>query len=204
MSRADSQHRKTKVFVPDTSVLINLLATPIADRVIEAVGSDWVYTDLVYRELITPAAHGSKNAEGIARLCEQGLLKPVQMSQDAERVAVSLMSGSAVASIGEGEAATIAFAVTRPDAVAIIDDGKATRVGRTRFSQLQITTTMGIMREPAVEARIGRTALADSVEAAIRDARAAVATDEFRWVLDLVGRERLATCPSVARYLRSK
>ena len=201
MDRSDEEHRRGRVLVPDTSVLINLLATPFADRVIASVGSEWVYTELVHRELIVPAAYGASNEAGLEQLLERGLVRIVQMSRNTENLAISLMSGSTTESLGGGEATTIAYAGSCVDAEAIIDDRKACRLGLERFPRLRVSTTMSILREPAVEACLGRELLAAGVEAALRDARAAVARADFPWILQLIGRERLADCASVARWI---
>lgn len=197
---AETDHRR--VIATDTSVLVNLLATRAADRILSSVDADWIYTASVHRELTEPLAYAKTNGTALHELADAGLLRMAKLNEKAQREAVSLMSGTAAASVGEGEAATIAYAGGRADVEAVVDDSKALRIGRSRFPQVRFSTTIDILREPAIEAALGREGLADAVERALLDARAAVTGEDFPWVLELVGRTRLMRCSSLARHFR--
>jgi hypothetical protein len=57
---------------------------------------------------------------------------------------------------------------------------------------------------PAVEAALGRDALADAVFQALQTARMRVLTDYVAWVVALIGIDRALQCPSLPQRARSR
>ena len=191
-----------RLVVVDTSVAINLNATNCATDILGALPYDVVVTDSVRGELLGDRRSGRGDAEMLATLVSLGHVSMVSLDEAALRVFGDLVAGSTAETLDDGEAATIAYAVTH-DAVPIIDERKARRICAQRFAGLRPLSTVDILAEPAVGAALGRSALADAVFHALRNARMRVLPERVAWVVALIGDDRASLCPSLPRRARS-
>lgn len=118
-----------------------------------------------------------------------------------ERVYRSLIEGSAENTLDDGEAATIACALGR-DGVALIDEGKATRICADRFPGLALVSSVDLLIHPLVADRLGFSGQSVAVFLALRDARMNVPRDLLQKVAALIGSEWATECPSLPSSVR--
>jgi predicted nucleic acid-binding protein len=188
--------------VADASTIINLVASGSAGPVIAALPRPVVVVDIVPRELESGRPRGRAACDGLKALVGVGIVDIVGLPDEATPWFEELVVGSAVETLDDGEAATIAYALVR-SGTALIDERKATRICAERFPNLPVACTVDLLTHPEVQQRLGLELLADAVFRALRDGRMGVAARHLGWVLQLIGEERAALCESLPRRVRT-
>ena len=192
---------RTAPVVADTSVIINLNATGCADAILRALPNLCVVVENVSLELQDGRQTGRGDANVLAVLIEQHLVEQAQLGNAGMSQFASLVSGSAVETLDDGEAATIACAIER-GAVALIDERKAIRICAERFPTLTVGCTVDVLTHRHVQAALGRR-LADAVFNALDRGRMRVPDQYGQWVVDLIGKERAVRCRSLPKRFRA-
>ena len=192
---------RTAPVVADTSVIINLNATGCADAILRALPNLCVVVENVSLELQDGRQTGRGDANVLAVLIEQHLVEQAQLGNAGMSQFASLVSGSAVETLDDGEAATIACAIER-GAVALIDERKAIRICAERFPTLTVGCTVDVLAHRHVQAALGR-CLADAVFNALDRGRMRVPDQYGQWVVDLIGKERAVRCRSLPKRFRA-
>lgn len=187
----------------DASVAINLNATLVAERVLAALPGAICITESAVGELRLDRKNARDDAALTGALIGNGSLVQVRLNEDAEAVFLRLTIGAAADTLDDGEAATIALAVTN-GAIPIVDERKATLLCARLFPLLRVASTLDLLAHPAVEAQLGLAALGDAVFSALNGARMRVPTPYMEWVEGLVGHERLATCECIPLAVRTR
>jgi hypothetical protein len=136
-------------------------------------------------------------------LISAGLGDIVTLKGVAARHFEDLVIGSAVATLDDGEAATIAHALAN-EGIAVIDERKANRICASRFPDLRVASTVDILTHPDVLRDLGRDKLADAVFNALHDGRMRVFPQHLEWVVGLIGPSRAAKCNSLASSVRGQ
>ena len=189
--------------VTDASVLINLNATRTAAAVIGAFPNRFLVTDTVRRELLTGGSRGHGSWEGLEALIHDGSIELVELEPGDGPVYRSLVEGGFKETLDDGEAATIAHAVGR-GAVALIDERKARTICADRFPTLRLASSVDVLCHGLVERALGETGQRDAIFRALRDARMQVVPrDRLRDVVERIGADRAARCPSLPRWART-
>ncbi len=192
-----------KVIVLDASVIINLLATGYATEVLQALKASLVVTGHVVREIEQGAANGRQESTLLTELIDARFLQMKELSGPSLEHFFSLVSGKTSDSLGDGEAATLAFAYSNGFSAAI-DEKKATRIAGERFEAMKLVTTLDILAHEPVRTLLGHTALASATFQALRVARMQVRPHQLDWVTQLIGEDNLTACASLKRYARRK
>ena len=187
--------------VMDASVVINLLATGWSKEILRAIPNSVLVVDTVRTELENGRQRGRQESDHLDQLISAKLVKVVDLGDVAEAVFEKLVIGPSQSTLDDGEAATIAFAVEL-GAAALIDERKAIRLCSTRFSRLLLDCSVGLLAHPNVFDRLGQESLSEAVFNALQFARMRVLPEYAKWVVDLIGPERAASCPSLQRSLR--
>ena len=187
--------------VADTSTVINLNATGCAGRILQALPAKIVIVDFVVGELEGGRTGGRPDADMLRELVASRLIEIVSLNDRGADHFERLVVGPAVSTLDDGEAATIAYAATN-NAIAVIDERKATRIRNDKFPEVQIGCTVDIMAHPEVRRSLGDRLLADAVFNALQRGRMNVAMDHVQWVLELIGPERAIVCTSLPRSVR--
>jgi hypothetical protein len=73
-----------------------------------------------------------------------------------------------------------------------------------RHPSLLVASSLDLFGHPMVCEALGFRRLADAVFLALREARMRVLPSHHEWVLDLIGIERAASCPSLPSFLRGR
>jgi predicted nucleic acid-binding protein len=190
-----------QVITADTSTIINLNATGCARDIVEACASRFVAVDVVQAELEDGRRNGRHDADLLNSLMADGFFELVQLDAVAAGHFESLVIGPAVLTLDDGEAATIAYAITQ-NAIAVIDERKATNICAQRFPDLAICSTVDILARPEVRQKLGNEKLAAAVFRALVHGRMRVFPQQFEWVIALIGSERAAACTSLPQVVR--
>lgn len=187
--------------VLDSSVVINLLATSRPIQILGALAVPAMVAESVVREIEDGEVAGRKGSVSIGALIDSQVIDVAALDEDGLSVFAALVSGTASESLGDGEAATIATALAVGGS-AVIDEKKATRLSQERYGGLRLATTLDLLAHQNVLAALGKTTLAQVTFSALQNARMQVREHQFDWVLDLIGAERAASCPSLRRLTR--
>ena len=99
-----------KAIVLDASVIINLLATGYATEILQALNASLVVTGNVLREIEQGSANGRQESTLLTQLIDKRYLQVKELSGPSLEHFFSMVSGSTSDSLGDGEAATLAFA----------------------------------------------------------------------------------------------
>ncbi|MBV6486849.1 MAG: hypothetical protein GHHEDOFH_00786 [Pseudorhodoplanes sp.] len=193
----------SSLLITDTSAVINLNASGKAAEILHALPYKIAIVDVVPAELEVGRERGRRDAELAAVLVKSGYLHMASLGEGGWPHYEALVTGAAAETLDDGEAATIAYALEE-GAVAIIDEGKATKICAARHPSLKIASSLDLFGHPMVCEALGQTNLADAVFSALRNARMRVLAGHHDWVFDLIGAERAAECPSLPRLARER
>ncbi len=190
------------MMVADASVWINLVATGVADRILQALAGPVLISDVALGELDRGRPKGRRAADEVTALVHMGLAQVVPLEAADEALFLSLVSGEASETLDDGEAATLACAV-RLGACALIDERKATSLAARRLAQLEIRSTTDILLSPEMYSRFGEAGLADALFGALSGARMRVPDHHAAEIMRLLGEKRAAHCHSLPARLRT-
>ena len=152
-------------------------------------------------ELESGRPHWTTNRQ-LMDLESAGLVEVVDLDGAALAHFEALVVGSASETLDDGEAATIACALTS-DLTALIDERKALRICRERFPSLTVVTTVDVLLSRVTERALGATGVADAVFEALVRGRMRVPAFHMERVVTILGAERAALCSSLPMHVRT-
>lgn len=191
----------SKPLVLDASVAINLNATGNGIRILDAIPNPVVLLDSVSRELEAGRARGRSDAELVSTLVAAGSAEIVSLCGECEGNFLAMVCGSGSATLDDGEAATIAWAVAH-GGIPIIDERKGLAICQERFPSVHAKTTTDIFSHDRVLAELGRDKLGDAIFNALIGARMRVQDRYIPWVIDMIGPARAQLCHSLPQSAR--
>ena len=157
--------------VLDTSVWINLRATEAMERILRALSVPCHAPEQVVAEVSRHPVTGVTFAADNHPLRQMSPRVIILSLEGAEfDVFFDIVGAPASEALGDGEAAAIAVALSRGLDL-VIDDRKARRILRERFSQVRIHWTMDLLQSGSVVAALGRSVVDDSIARARRFGR---------------------------------
>jgi predicted nucleic acid-binding protein len=183
-------------YVLDASVVINLLGSGVADRVLTALDGRRVVPDVTSGEVLRHPLTSSGRGDHLEPYIRAGLVERVELLPTALATFMRLVGAESPDDLGDGESAAIALAQELGLSIAL-DDTKARRIVREQFSLLQMVTTVELFALPSVAAALGAD-LADAVFSALVNARMRVTIENEPWVLLLLG-DRASSCASLKK-----
>jgi predicted nucleic acid-binding protein len=201
--RSNSMVETSAVVVADTSVVINLNATDRAAEILSALPFRVVVTDIVVAELQEDRRSGRSDSELLKELVRASNIRVVSLGEAGMHVFGELVVGPTADTLDDGEAATIAYAV-ECEFAPVIDERKALRICADRFPSLRPLCTVDLFAEASVVAAVGQGNLTDAVFRALQEARMRVPFERVPWVVDLIGTDRAALCPSLPKAARRR
>jgi len=147
-------------------------------------------------EIVRDPASGGSGRNALDALQAAGLLRYVRLSDSAFLSFLEMTGAAAPDDLGDGEAATIAYAEAEA-ATPIIDDKKALRIASSRSPERDVLTTIDLLSSPDIINSIPESDLADLLFSSLQNARMRVAPSCRAWVVSVLGAERAALCPSI-------
>ncbi len=186
--------------VADASVIINLNATGRAAEIIKAFPNPFMAAENACAELEAGARNGHTDHHQLVELIDAGLVQQVSLGSSGARVYESLIDGSALRTLDDGEAATIAYADEKGCA-ALIDERKARSLCAASFPRLLIASTVELLMHDAIAAALGPQGRIDALMNALTNARMRVPSEHLARVRTIIGAERAASCPSLPKHV---
>jgi predicted nucleic acid-binding protein len=190
-----------KPAVLDTSVVINLAATGVADRILAALPMPAIVLDSVKDDLERNYDSDRPALEVLTKLIATQAVQLEKSSDLNEGYFESLVAGSTPDTLDDGEAATIALALEK-NATAILDERKALRICRDNYSALQTASTIDILSHSSVARVLGPDLLREAVNKSL-EAHMRVFPEHINWLVELLGVEAVSRCESVPASIRA-
>ena len=188
--------------VLDASVAINLNATGKCAPILDAIPNPIVILDVVLGELEVGRIKGRTDADMVEALIKSGRAQTAPLSPECEGNFLALVCGRGSATLDDGEAATIAWAVAH-GGIPIIDERKGLAICQERFPSVQTGTTVDVLSHADVVAAFGRDELADAIFNALTLARMRVHDRHIPWVVEQIGSSRAPLCHSLPLSVRT-
>lgn len=183
--------------VLDTSVLINLHACKYGERILAAIPNDIVVPDVVAGELKHEVSRRNGEFTFLNSLIANGIATIANLTNAEYELFQMLTSTSP--SLDDGEAATIAVAMTRY-LLPVIDE----RRGRTRAEILSKARAPGwsldLFRHPTAIAALGDQPAVEALYLALRDGRMRIPLESADGVVALIGMKRSRDCTCLPGY----
>lgn len=186
--------------VLDASVLINLLATGRLDSILPQVCASAVVVEEVVAEVRRNPRDRKETPAILEPFFSRAVLTRASISGSEEMLEsyLDLAGADEQEDLGDGEAASIAYAVHHHYPVAL-DERKAIGVCRRRFPELQICSSLEILRALASSGSFPPHHVVESVFDALKFARMRVPLEHDPWVRGLLSTDQLRDCPSMRR-----
>lgn len=171
--------------VLDASVIINVLGSGFAGRILEALSTRLVVADVTSREIVRNPVDPSDRANPVDALVARGVVERIAINGDLTQTFISLVGATPPDDLGDGESGAIALAV-HLDLVVALDDAKARRICRARFPWVDIVASVDLLTHANVSAALGAN-LADAVHGAMNHARMRVLPEHRELVSSILG-----------------
>lgn len=157
--------------VLDTSVWINLLATEATETILGALALPCYAPEQVMTELKRHPVTGAVfSAQDHPLRQSSPSIKIILLEGQELELFLEIVGAPTSDALGDGEAAAIAVAAFRGLDL-VIDDRKARRILRERFSQIRTHWTVDLLRAHPVVSALGRRAAAECLAKAQRFGR---------------------------------
>jgi predicted nucleic acid-binding protein len=190
-----------QLVIADASVVINLNATGCAAAILDALQFRVAVTDVVATELGEDRRSGRNDAALLNELTAAGRIAILPLDEASAQLFVGLVAGTTAETLDDGEAASIAVAVTH-GAIVAIDERKARRICAQRFPGLRLLSTGGLLAHDDVASKLGRDAQSNAVFRALQTARMRVLPEDVDRIVQLIGVDRARQCPSLPKAAR--
>lgn len=188
--------------VADASVIININGTGHAADIIRAMPHAFTVTENACAELEAGSRRGHNDYARLLELIDAGIVRRASLGAAGLTVYETLIGGSTVRTLDDGEAATIAHA-HETSGIALIDERKARSLCAASFPKLAIVPTIELLMHDAIATALGADRQADAIENALTRARMQVPPEHVAKVCALIGPERAAQCASLPRVARA-
>lgn len=188
----------TAHLVLDASCAINFLGTGVAELVIGAVPSTVLIEKHAFMEVRRHPIEGRDHTAELCSLQSKGLLNIVSLSEADNRIFRDSGETSLDLELDDGEAATIAYAVSEGlSTVPVIDERKATRLFKKRWPDLPIIDTVTLFQMLVQHKWLSPSEVRNALYSALLHARMQVAPSMRPWVVGVIGKKRADECPSL-------
>ncbi|WPB77101.1 hypothetical protein KYC5002_50005 [Archangium violaceum] len=180
--------RRAECVVLDASVLINLVATDIADAILAAMGRPCVVTDDALRE-VKRCPRGRSNGEHpAASLLASSRLQEVLLSDAERELFFGLVGAAPPDDLDDGEAASIACAHFR-NGIIVLDERKARRIAREQFPSLLVLSSVDLFVNALESGVVELVLMRQAVRDAMHYSRMRVLAEQKPWVASLIDAE---------------
>ena len=192
----------TSQLVIDASVVINFNGTFCAPEIIRALPGTFVVTENAFHEIKNGTNNGHDDANRLQALIQNGDVRLVKIPDAGFSIYENLVEGTAIRTLDDGEAATLAYAAAT-QSIAVIDERKARSIGFNDFPEMKIASTIDLLSHGSIEQILGREQQIQSIINALKNARMRVPTEQLERVIALIGPEQASNCHSLPRAIRS-
>jgi predicted nucleic acid-binding protein len=190
------------ILVADASVIINLNATGRARDIIQAQPGSLVVTESAFAELAAGAKKGHDDHAQLDALINIGAVRIVTLGESGDSIYASLVEGSAVRTLDDGEAATIGYAY-EAGAIALIDERKARTICGRDFPHLSVASTIDFLMHELVAGALTARGQVEAIVNALRNARMRIPPHQIELVIKLIGEKNVAACDSIPKKVKA-
>ena len=187
--------------VADTSVIINLVASGIPEQIISSINNPIYVVDEILPELNRGNEKGCLDAEILENLISNGNVKCVSLNDECWEHFGLLVSGSAITSLDDGEAATLAYCAVHKN-VPIIDEKKANKVCAGLYKELKPISSVALFKLASQHQNMNHPILSKAIYNALTNGRMFVMHQHLEWVVNAIGSDKATSCNSLSK--RSK
>ena len=202
MTRHRSTIKPNEVLIADASVIINLVASGFAKQLLSAIPNRLCVVDEIVAELERGKSNGHKDAFELQELVSSNLVEIVSLTDKCWGVFEELVCGSAATTLDDGEAATLAYCVVN-HTVPVIDERKANRICREKYSSLIPACSTDIFMQATTQPSINDSLISTALFNAIQHGRMRVMPPHMDWVIEKIGEDMVRHCSSLSKYARS-
>lgn len=192
----------TLPLIIDASAAINLAASGVSSKILGSFPNRSRISTNVLNEIKAGHVNGYKDHEVVNELIKTGALKILELGSQGKVIYAELVSGAAISTLDDGEAATIGLAAEL-QGIAVIDEKKATRICNEMIPRVPVRSTIDLLRHQNVASALGRKQLANAVYDALQIARMRVPSEHCDWVIKLIGADRVAQCQSLPAFVKN-
>jgi len=186
------------LLVADASVVINLNATGCALEIIRSLPNGLIVTQNALTELEVGARKGHEDHAKLKVLIEHGAVRIVALGEQGNGIYASLVEGTALQTLDDGEAATIGYA-SEVGAVALIDEKKAQAICARDFPGLAVISTVDLLTHELISKQLGQNAQIEAIVNALRGARMRVPPHQIEMIVNLIGQDAAMSCVSLPK-----
>jgi predicted nucleic acid-binding protein len=197
MSFSNFSGKDQPALILDTSVLINLHSCGSGEKVLAAVPSQVLISDIVATELENETSIQNGQRGFVHRMVEMGTVILAELNDDEYELFQELTCQSP--SLGDGEASTIAVAVRRK-IMPVMDDLKARIRAAALLPNLPPGWSFDILRHPQVIAALGEKLALETLYLALSVGRMRIPTEVTDEVVAYLGISRSRDCKSLPGY----
>jgi predicted nucleic acid-binding protein len=197
-----SLNKVASPLVLDASVAINIATAAQRQAILKSIPNEVLITEIALDELRVGATRGRENFQRINELIRSNDIRVVGLQNEAEEIFQSLVFGSTVETLDDGEAATLAYCAAST-CVALTDDGKAVQLAKRRFPALAVAHSIDLLAHPHTVAAFDPEVLSDLVFSVVQSGRMKVFPQHLAWVTTLLGPDRCSQCPSLPQSVRT-
>ena len=202
ISRFPSIELGNTPLVLDASVVINFLATGIPEQLLRTIGASIIVADEAAGEVRRHPISHEDAGPIIAEWVASGLIQRVELNSQARVIFHDLVADDLAGGLDDGEAATIAVAVTyNSAAVTVIDEKKAGRIFAEKWPERQLIDTVTLLMQREIRGSLPEDQFGNSIFSALKHARMRVRKEHMSWVVPLIGVERARECSSLNHQL---
>jgi hypothetical protein len=187
----------SRAVVLDTSVVLNLLGSGHADRILGALRGRGVVVAVTSREILRHPLMPDATRDPLEPLLAAGLVERLPLPDEALARFLELTGAAPPDDLDDGEAAALATGEAMALPVAV-DEAKGRRVAMARLPGVQLLSSGALFFDAEVATALG-SELADAVFSALMHARMRILPDHDAMVRRLLGPDRVAQCKSLRR-----
>lgn len=185
-------------FVLDASAIINLLGSGRAGAILTLLPAPVIVEPTALREVTRHPIPDVDHFQELNALRSEGMLVVERMNAAALEIFRCLTADDLIRGLDDGEAATIAHAVTHSEeAVPVIDERKAIRAFSRRWTKRASIGSLALLTHQRVISGLTQADLRDAIHSALFHARLRVPISLRDSVIELIGRDRASGCPSL-------
>lgn len=182
---------ETVPLVLDTSVIINLHASTYGHEILKALSNDVLVTDVVVRELEHQTSRENGDHQFIQELVDTSVVKMMSLDDQGYDLFARLVTQTA--SLGDGEAATIAAAYHH-GVTPVLDDKKGRTVAQGVLPNTPLLWSLDMFFHPLAQNALGKSGVAEAVYLALREGRMRIDEAQCEAVVGLIGSTKALDC----------
>ena len=197
MTYSSSLTDDIRALVFDTSVLINLCACAVGERILAILPNAIIVPEIVAGELDHATSRKNGERRFLHCLFTGGRVTFGKLTDDEDLLYAKLVSGSS--SLGDGEAATIAIAARR-QLLPILDDRRARVLASQMLRGEEPGWSLDLFRHSLVISALGDAAAINALHLALRNGRMRVPIDSTEDIVGLLGNQKARECTCLPNY----